>query len=371
MSKFKEKNNFLNRSAEIDTFKFNRIINILPKKDEILFSQKIFLEIILGLIKETEDDYLTKHKLNGKKVDIDLIKNSLSNLIKNLEEIKKEKEKKMKIFKIQKEQKESNLINIMGNIKNKKRRRINSENIAMNSTIQEEFFESTSYFYNKEEQDYKTKNFILENKIQEIENKIERIKFLIKFNKIPHRFKDHFIEILYPDKENKQNITENLHSNLLNIRSIWKDVSNKKNLQEMRMESIQTRINILKKESEKNLRKKIKYIDTEKIIPEENQNEENFQEDMTNEQKNTKNKLGQNNININLENEKGNIKLEDIEKLLGLNMNINVNINLNKQYINNHFNNCAPFQFNEDSNQNLKNYVKDDNITSRQKDMHN
>ena len=60
---------------------------------------------------------------------------------------------------------------------------------------------------------------------------------------------------------------------------------------------------------------------------------------MTNEQKNTKNKLGQKNININLENEKGNIKLEDIEKLLGLNMNINVNINLNKQYINNHFNN--------------------------------
>ena len=139
----------------------------------------------------------------------------------------------------------------------------------------------------------------------------------------------------------------------------------------MRMESIQTRINILKKESEKNLRKKIKYIDTEKIIPEENQNEENFQEDMTNEQKNTKNKLGQNNININLKNEKGNIKLEDIEKLLGLNMNINVNINLNKQYINNHFNNCAPFQFNEDPNQNLKNYFKDDNINSRQKDMHN
>ena len=123
MENLKLKRNVLNRSTQMNRVKYNNLLNILPKKDEILFSQKTFLEIILGLIKETQSDYLTKRKSLGQKNDSSIIKEILSDLNNNLKEIKEEKKKKLKLIQLQKEQKQSSLKDIMNttNIYQKRR----------------------------------------------------------------------------------------------------------------------------------------------------------------------------------------------------------------------------------------------------------
>jgi len=357
MENLKLKRNVLNRSTQMNRVKYNNLLNILPKKDEILFSQKTFLEIILGLIKETQSDYLTKRKSLGQKNDSSIIKEILSDLNNNLKEIKEEKKKKLKLIQLQKEQKQSSLKDIMNTTNIYQKRRLNSEIISMSVMNEDDSDDSSFDNIMTDQQDFKTKNFILENRIQELENRIIRIKYLIKFDKSPHRFVDHFTEIFIENKSNKQNITENLHGSLLNIRDIWKDIASKKNLQEMKLENIRTKIKNLKKESKKNPTKKIKYINTEDVIPEENLNTENNEDEkkVNEEPDNIDNIIK--NIELDLDKsdeQKIKLGLKDMEKLLKLNMNINVNINLNKQYINNHFNNCEPNKLNENLNKKKK-----------------
>ena len=252
-----------------------------------------------------------------------------------------------------------NLKDIMINANIHKRRRINSENINLKPLIENESDIYINELLKNDEHDFKIKNFVLENKIIEVENSIERVKFLIKFNKTPHKFKNHFTEILFKDKTNKQNIMDNLHENLIDLRSLWKDVSIKKNLQDMTMESIKARIDMLKKEYEKYDIKGNKYINTEDIIYEEMQETEYAQETTkaNGEKKETKNDI---NLDIKEDDDKKNIKidLKDLEKLLKLNMNINVNINVNKQYINNHFNNNDTNKLNKNKTKIRKNIIK-------------
>ena len=366
MSQHKNKEFSFNRSVNLESARFRKIININPEKKDALSNKKIFLENILGKIKKAQCDYLTKRQLLNNQNEKELIKGILSKLIKDLKKTKKEKEEKIKILKIKKEQKKSNLKDIMINANIHKRRRINSENINLKPLIENESDIYINELLKNDEHDFKIKNFVLENKIIEVENSIERVKFLIKFNKTPHKFKNHFTEILFKDKTNKQNIMDNLHENLIDLRSLWKDVSIKKNLQDMTMESIKARIDMLKKEYEKYDIKGNKYINTEDIIYEEMQETEYAQETTkaNGEKKETKNDI---NLDIKEDDDKKNIKidLKDLEKLLKLNMNINVNINVNKQYINNHFNNCEPNNFVKDKykkpNQTINDYKSDTN----------
>jgi len=352
MEKLKLKRNFLNKSTQVSIVKYNNLFQTISKTDEILFSQKTFLEIILGLIKETQADYLTRRKQLGEKNEIFLIKEILSDLNNNLKEIKEEKVKKLKLIQSQKEQKQSNLRDIMNNTNIYQRRRINSEIISMSVMNDDDSEDSDFDNIIKDEQDFKTKNFILGNRIIELDNKILRIQYLIKFEKSPHKFEEHFTEILIENKSNKQNVTANLHGSLLNIRDVWKEIASKKNLQEMKLANMRTKIKNLKKESKQNLNftKNNKYINTEDVIPEENRDTENNEEP-----DNIDNIIK--NIQLDLDkSDARNIKLglKDMEKLLKLNMNINVNINLNKQYINNHFNNFEQHQSKENLNKKKK-----------------
>ena len=113
MEKLKLKRNFLNKSTQVSIVKYNNLFKTIPKKDEILFSQKTFLEIILGLIKETQNEYFTKKKLTKNKNDIKIIKGVLLKLINDLKEIKEEKEKEMKLFISKNDQKKLNLSHIV------------------------------------------------------------------------------------------------------------------------------------------------------------------------------------------------------------------------------------------------------------------
>lgn len=345
MEKIKLKGSGLNLSTQLNLITLNDSINILPKKDEILFSRKIFLEVIMGLIKKAQNDCLVKSKSFNWKNYIDLIKTILMRLLNNLEEIKEEKEIKIKVFQIQKDQKILKLKDKMMNTDFKKRRRINSEILSTSAFKDNDSDDFIFNNFNGENDDFKTKNFILENKILEVENKIARIKYLIAFDKIPHKLEDHFIEYININKKDKQqNVTNNFHDRLLNVRGMWKDIANKKNVQDMRLENIRTRIKYLKNGNEIYITKKIKYINTEDAIPEENNENDNFLEENQEPKKEEKNNNEQN-FKLNFDDvAKKNIKLElkEVEKLLKMkNMNINVNINLNQQYINNHFNNYA------------------------------
>ena len=319
MEKFGFEGKYLNRT-QTGIIRLNNFVKIIPKKDEILFSQKTFLEIILGLIKETQNEYLTKNKLSKKKKNTNLIKEILLKLINDLKEIKEEKEKNMKLIISQNEQKKLNLKYIVNNTIINQKKIFNSEINSLNILNDDDSYD---FNFNFDDLDIKQQNFILENKIKEVDNMINRNNFLIKF---------------YKDKIIKQNITENLHDSLIYIRSIWKDVAHKKNLQDMRLENIRYKIKNLKLEKEE---KPInnKYIITEKIIPEEINETENNGDD-----KNISKEISK----ISEDDEKDiKIGLKEMEKLLKLNMNINVNINVNKQYINNHFNNCDNYQQNE------------------------
>ena len=89
------------------------------------------------------------------------------------------------------------------------------------------------------------------------------------------------------------------------------------------------KIKNLKKESKKNPTKKIKYINTEDVIPEENLNTENNEDEkkVNEEPDNIDNIIK--NIKLDLDKsdeQKIKLGLKDMEKLLKLNMNINVNI---------------------------------------------
>ena len=114
----------LNKKNKIESNSKNPVINIYQSKIELLFGQKSFLEILLGLIKKIQVDYLTsissnsltqqtkpdKKSLNDKNInDIVNIKQILNDLTESLTEIKKEKEKKINLFEMAKQQKETNL----------------------------------------------------------------------------------------------------------------------------------------------------------------------------------------------------------------------------------------------------------------------
>ena len=347
MSKYKNKELLFNRSVQLELSRFNKIINIKENKKDIIINQKLFLENLLGKIKEVQCDYLTKRLLLDNKNEKPLIREILLKLDKNLKIIKKEKENEMKLLKIKREQKKTNLKDIMINTIIHKRISINKKIMNANVLINDDSNDYINELLKNDENDFKTKNFIIENKIKEIGNNIERMKFLIKYYKITHKFRQYFIEISFKDKKNNQNITENLHYNLIDLRNLWKNFSNKKNLQNRTIKNMQNRINMFKRKSEKEHKK---YINTEDIIFEEIHETEHIQESM---KKNEENSDIKNNINIDPSIEKKERKeikigFKDFEKLFKVNMNINVNINVNKQYINNHFNNYDSNQFSKD-----------------------
>ena len=363
MSKLKPNDLSFHRSVNLEISKINKIINIPSNKAEIIFKRKIFLDTLLSKIKEAQCDYLTKLQLFANKNKNELIREILLKLNNDLRKMKKEKENEMKILIKKKDQKKTKLNDIKRNSNILKKSKMNAE--IMNNTntfIYEESNKNIKELLKNKEHDFKIKNFLLKNKIIEIDNNIERMKFLIRYHKMPHKYKEHFIEIIYKNNINNQNITNNLHDNLINLRNLWMNISNKKSFQDSTIDAMKLKINMLKKEFEKSNKK---YIKTEDIIYEEIHETEHIQENIKKnfDKNDTKNNNinNINNIDSTIENkDKDNVKidLKDIEKLLKLKMNINVNINVNKQYINNHFNNNDTNKLNKNKTKIRKNIIK-------------
>ena len=354
----------LNKSFQINA-NFNNLIKNLEQKDEALFSRKSFLEIILGLIKEALMDLLNKTESKKNKEKMAIMKNILIDLKGNLKEIKIEKEKKMKIYSNRKDEKQLNLKHlIVNNKKIRNRRRLNSDlSLSSNTIITNEISFNKN---NAREEDIKIKNFILENQLIEIDNLTKRLKYLIEFNKKPHKIEDHFTEKII---KNKNDITDNLKFELFSIRGQWKDVATKKNMQEERLVSLQSKINYLK-ENGKKMFKNNKYVNTEDIIQEENFDNETIQDEIVKKDENFQIKNNKGNLEVDINNDDmKNLKLDfgNIEKLLKLNMNISVNINLNKQYVNNHFNQINSKFFSDNYKSKINDEINDRDINNNNK----
>jgi len=72
-------------------------LNKFQSKEEKLFGNKSFLEIILGLIKNTQKDLIMNDKNKNRNKEISNIKHILNVLNKDLLQIKKEKEKELNL----------------------------------------------------------------------------------------------------------------------------------------------------------------------------------------------------------------------------------------------------------------------------------
>ena len=321
------------------------VINISQTKSEILFNHKSFLEILLGLIKKTQVDYLTnikmKESIDDTKNNISKIKTILKELKESLTEIKKEKEKKIDLYQNQKIQKEKNLKKTIFNTVYSKRSVSNFNYI--NTNFETLITENNENYFNEETPELKLLNFKVENEIIKVDNLIKRNSFRIQYYKTPHLITEHRTEILCDDKRINESMEALLHYQLMQQRKRFIEVVNLKNLQEIRINSMQSQT-INYRNAIKEIHKSYKYVNTQEIITEENKsyletvnNIEKKEEEKTNnpEIENNTGKTDNNTDNKNLKL----INMNDVEKLLKLNMNINVNINYNQQYINNHFDN--------------------------------
>ena len=343
----------------IESKTVNNTFNITQKKDEILFGQKSFLEIILGLIKNAQIDYLSsiKSNENNKSKNISQIKVILNELNQSLIEIKKEKEKNINLFQKQKQQRESDLKKLIFSTVLTKRSVSNSNYVNINyETL---ITENNENDFNKETPQLKLLNFKVENEIIKVENLSRRKLFLIQYYKTPHLIHEHRTEIICEDKKNNESMEQLLHQRLIQQREKFIETANMKYLQEMRINSIKSQI-MGYINATREIQKSYRYVNTQEVITEENKSYlETVNEDENNENNfknskddiNNESAINKSNIN-NLKNLKL-IDMNEVEKLLKLNMNINVNINYNQQYINNHFDNKKKSDTEDDNSSNL------------------
>ena len=349
----------LNKNNIIESKTVNNTFNITQKKDEILFGQKSFLEIILGLIKNAQIDYLSsiKSNENNKSKNISQIKVILNELNQSLIEIKKEKEKNINLFQKQKQQRESDLKKLIFSTVLTKRSVSNSNYVNINyETL---ITENNENDFNKETPQLKLLNFKVENEIIKVENLSRRKLFLIQYYKTPHLIHEHRTEIICEDKKNNESMEQLLHQRLIQQREKFIETANMKYLQEMRINSIKSQI-MGYINATREIQKSYRYVNTQEVITEENKSYlETVNEDENNENNfknskddiNNESAINKSNIN-NLKNLKL-IDMNEVEKLLKLNMNINVNINYNQQYINNHFDNKKKSDTEDDNSSNL------------------
>ena len=99
----------LSRNFNINKLSLTKSLNNFKTREEKLFGNKSFLEIILGLIKKTQIDVLGNNKLTKNSFNFSAIKQILIGLKNDLSMINKEKEKTVKFLQKIKKDKEINI----------------------------------------------------------------------------------------------------------------------------------------------------------------------------------------------------------------------------------------------------------------------
>ena len=199
-------------------------LNNFKSKEEKLFGKKCFLEIILGLIKNSQNDIITNEIHKDK--NISFVKKILKSLMKDLLEIKREKEKELNLNELIKKEKKNNFFNS----NNSNKHIINSipNNFETNfnalTTLDDE---NESY---EELNQLKLLNFKVKNEITKTNNLIR--KTISEINYYKNNSNKKKSNIIYINNNDKEIINQILHNKLIFQRKYFIKVANKKNEQD-------------------------------------------------------------------------------------------------------------------------------------------
>ena len=263
----------------------------LQKKEEKLFANKSFLEIILGLIKSTQSDILSNkifYKIKGE-FNLFKIKEILKELEKDLTIINEEEKKKMNLNEHILNEKKNKMKEFIYNSNDSKFFLSNSDNEINNNSNNEKFIEEVSGGdLSKELYQLKILNFKLENEINKVDNLNKRMIKEIEYTK-KYCAINRFIKVatIYLKQKDNKAVDQLLHHKLITKRKLFIQKVNMKNNQDFCINCIKDRIKKFKKDIEE----LYKYYN-EKIISEE---EKSYIETIVEEMK--KNNINKDEIN--------------------------------------------------------------------------
>ena len=252
-NKLKQKNYLIKESSQL---KFE--INHSHNKEAKLFGNKSFLEIILGLVKNTQNSIVIN---KGKKFnDISNIKKILKSLFNDLLQIEKEKEKQLNLNENIIRENETKFFN-----KNQSNRYpINSvKNSSKN--LDPLIFETNESKSSEDISQLKTINFRIHNEIKKVENLIKRKQFETNYYRITNNLSKKKHKVIYINNNDNEIVNHILHSKLINRRKIFIECASMKNCQDNYINYLSDNINIYKnniKAREQLREKKSNRIDT-------------------------------------------------------------------------------------------------------------
>ena len=235
-------NNLLAQKTKINNYEQLKLeLNNFQSKEEKLFGNKSFLEIILGLIKNTQKGIIMNEKNKNNK-EISNIKRILNVLNNDLLQIKKEKEKEFNLNENIKKEKIKKFFNT--NYLNKCA--INSVPTNLNTNFDTLITEKSEVESCEELSQLKLLNFKLKHEIKKANNLIKRILIEINYYKTPNKSNRKKTKLIYINNSEKAIINQILHNKLIDKRKIFIESASMKNNQDGYINFLLDQINMYK-----------------------------------------------------------------------------------------------------------------------------
>lgn len=290
------------------------ISDVFQTKEEKLFGNKSFLEIILGIIKRTQSDVLTNIKSNksNETISNSRIKKILKSLKKDLVQINIEELKKVQLQENILEEKKKKIKEIVFNENPSNICALKSDEENFESNKESVLFESTKDDPRKEISQLKILNFKMLNEITKVDNLYKRFAFEKEYYKVSHIPDEHRKITIYIKQNENQMVNKILHNKLMTRRKIFIRKANMKNNQDICINCIKFKISKFKKDMHD-----IYQYYNEQILSEE---EKSYLETIANDNKQ----------NDNIDNIDNNINNNDDDEISINDNNIDINKGKNK-----------------------------------------
>ena len=304
-------NNVLSRNSRL--FSVRTSLDAFQSREEKLFGNKSFLEIILGLIKKTQSDVLSNTAFNKKKeiLNYSMIKIILKDLKKDLISISKEEKKKVRLHENLLNEKKRKMKEIIFNQNNSKSFLTDSCNGTEINSQKEEFVkENGDEEQRKELAQLKMLNFKMENEINKVDYLYRRLLYEKEYNKNLYNEDKIKLDIIYIMQKDNKMVNQILHNKLISRRKSFIRKANMKNNQDICINCIKDRIYQFKRD----IKDLYQYYNNQIISEEEKSYIETIVEDMKNNNLDD-DSLNEDSINnIEIDKEKIKDELDSIDK---------------------------------------------------------
>ena len=247
----RNKKQVLSRNSQ--SFSVRTTLDVFQSREEKLFGNKSFLEIIIGLIKKTQSDVLsnTNTGFNRKKeiFGYSMIKTILKDLKKDLILISNEEKKKVLLQENLLNEKKRKMQAIIFNQNYSKNFLPDSCNRTEINTKKKQFDDENRDFYPRKELDQlKMLNFKMENEINKVDYLYMRLLNEKEYKKIYYERNECKLDIIYIKQNDNKIINQILHNKLISRRNIFIRKANMKNNQDYCINNIKDRIYQFKKD---------------------------------------------------------------------------------------------------------------------------